>query len=400
MDLKAKIKEKSNITPFFILFAIITIVFIELYFFMAFSYPGIIGNYYSDIRFRIDQGLGGDTYSIFLKPEYFFLTHFGEELGALCVGVYLSLFIIGSVFLVYFLLKRLCPEANRKVLLFASLSSLFLVSICLPYFRNGIYDAYTGSVWHNETYIGMRFFALLFLIVFYDTCDNYLERFSLKSFILQSLLLLFVNWVKPNFIIAFGPAMLVMMIVDIIKAKGKGFGKWILFGVPVLIGALILPFQFLNLFSNTGEVSDSSDSSVIFVPGTPILNGRFPIIGFICAYAFPICTLFMHYEEVKKSKFISVCYLGWFFSLLEYAFLAETGYRSNHGNFSWGLHFFTFLIFVISIAMHLKDRVNLNKNNKKAVVLYNLSRITAGLHFISGIAYFTLIMLGACGYMI
>ncbi len=396
MKLNVKANAKSDITPVVLLIAVFSIAFIALYYFMAASFPGLIGDYFSDIRARIDQGLG-DPYSIFLKPEYFFYNSFGKGLGALLIGVYLSFFVVGSVILVYFLLKRLCSEASKKALLLAALSSLFMVSICIPYLKDGIYDAYTGSVWHNETYLGMRFFAMLFLIVFYDTCENYLERFSLKTFICESVLLLFVNWVKPNFIIAFGPAMLVMMIVDIIKARGKGFVNWILYGVPVLIGALILPFQFLNLFSNTVE---TSDSSIIFVPGTPILDQRFPIIVFLCAYAFPIISFFIHYKEVFKSKFLSVSYLGWVFSLLEYAFLAETGSRSSHGNFSWGLHFFTFLIFVISIALHLKERYTMNVNDKKAVILYKVSRAIAGLHLVCGIGYFILVMLGACGYMV
>jgi hypothetical protein len=42
----------------------------------------------------------------------------------------------------------------------------------------------------------------------------------------------------------------------------------------------------------------------------------------------------------------------------------------------------------------------MNVNDKKAVILYKVSRAIAGLHLVCGIGYFILVMLGACGYMV
>ena len=105
---------------------------------------------------------------------------------------------------------------------------MFVIAIPLT-FDSDLYTVYCGSVWHNESYIGMRFFAVLLLLFFYRKCNQYLNDFTVGDFFIECVLFLIVNWVKPNFTIAFAPAMLVMMIVDIIKAKGKGFVRWIMF---------------------------------------------------------------------------------------------------------------------------------------------------------------------------
>ena len=192
--------------------------------------------------------------------------------------------------------------------------------------------------------------------------------------------------------------MLIMMIADIITAKGNGFSKWVMYGLPVLIGSVVLIFQFLLLFQNTG----SSDSSqVIFVLGDAIKNQRYPVIEFLRTYAFPIYIFVIHRKEFSKSKFHIVCCLGWFFSFLEYAFLAETGFRATHGNFTWGIHFFTFLIFCLGVGYWINDLTsysNSKKSTKKAdksqYVKLIIGGLLLGLHLISGLMYFGFVLLG------
>ena len=253
----------------------------------------------------------------------------------------------------------------------------------------------------------MRFFAILILILFYDSCNRYLERFRFRDFIIQCLLFTAVNIVKPNFIIAFAPAMLVMMIVDIIKAKGKGFWKWIMYGLPVLIGSVPLLFQYSMLFPSGTETAESSH--VIFVLGDAVLSQKFPILEFLTSYAFPISVLILHRKELIRSKFHMVCCLGWFFSFLEFLFLSESGERATHGNFGWGLCFFTFLLFCLSFGYFINDVssylvLRRNKetqlNRPRPSLSLILNSVILFLHLISGLVYFCLIYLGFCAYLL
>ena len=358
--------------------------------------------YYSDIRLRLSMPRG-DSYSLFLVPEFIFCDGLGEPVGAWCNAIYLSFFTVGTIPLVYLLLKKLCPNARKGLLVCGSFASMFVIPIyilLLDSYGGKLYGTYLGSVWHNETSIGMRFFALLVLLFFYDTCDRYLDRFSIKEFFISCLLFSAVNIVKPSFIIAFAPAMLVMMIIDIIIAKGKGFAKWILYGLPVLIGSVVLIYQYFNLFPNT----DSADSShVIVVFGDAIRQQRFPVIEFLRSYAFPIFIFILHRKELMKSKFHLICLLSWLFSFLDFFLLSESGPRSHHGNFTWGIRFFTFLVFCLSIGYFVNDvnnAISKTNMNRKAKLELCLGSILIFLHLISGIYYFIDILLGFCAYVI
>ncbi len=399
----------QNKNRFYIILLALFIVFTELYRRMTIAYKGLFGTYYSDIRMRLDmiaKGSSDETYSLFLIPELFICKTFGETIGAWFTGIYLSIFTVATIILVIFLLKKLCANAEMSMLMKAALACMVVVSIYVPFISERFFGPYTGSVWHNETYIGMRFCALLLLLFFYKTHNRYLEKFTIKEFIIELLLFTLVNCVKPNFTIAFAPSMLVMMIVDIIKAKGKGLVNWMLYGIPVLLGSVVFVFQFSLLFSNT----ESDDGShIVFVLGDAVLNRQFPIITILLAYAFPIAVFVFHYREIIKSKFHLVCYLAWFFSFLEYAFLSESGERMMHGNFGWGLHFFTFLIFCLSVGFlvndlcknkEVKGKSNYDKNNVCEKRIFYTEAVLASLHLMCGLIHFTLVLLGGCAYVI
>ena len=379
----------------FLLFVICTVLFRR----MAISYLGPLGTYYSDINVRLDWGMG-ECYSIFLIPEFYFVELFGMDIGSWLIGIYLSIFVIGTVLLIYALLRKICPNAEMRLLAIFSFVCLLVNPIFIPTISERLFSPYAGSVWHNESYLGMRFAAIMVLLLFFSTCNLYLEKFSWKVFIVESVLFLLVNWVKPNFIIAFGPAMLIMMIVDICKAKGKHFVRWMLYGIPVLIGGLILPVQYLLLFPSSGGGNDGSGggndgSGIAFVFGDFFFSQKLPLLNLILAYSFPVLMFIIHRKEFIKSKFHIVCCLGWFFSFAEFFFLSETGFRRLHENFYWGVRFFTFLIYCLSIGYFISDIQKSRKQKKnKAIDLFFVENMFVLIHLLAGVVYFVLVLLG------
>ncbi|MBO4426773.1 MAG: hypothetical protein J5776_07170 [Clostridiales bacterium] len=367
---------------------------------MAISYPGLLGIYYSDINVRLDMHFYGDSsYSLFILPEFIFVDLFGKSIGAYLIGVYLSIFVVGTVLLVYVLLKKLCPTAKFNHLAVFSFICLIAIPLFIPPFSEKIYGPYVGAVWHNESYLEMRVFALLILLVFFRTNEHYMKAFVLKDFIIECLLFLLVNLAKPNFIIAFAPAMLVMMIIDIIRAGGKGFFNWALYGIPVIVGSLVLPFQYLFLYSG----SDGDDSSVVFILGDFILSQKHPILNIVLSFVLPVMIFVMHRKEFLKSRFHLICLLGWFFSFLQYVFIGETGIRRLHENFYWGVRFFSFVMFCLCIGYfledirkykELKDQNNGNTNSKARAMFFAENMLIIA-YTVAGIVYFALILLGA-----
>ena len=395
-------KQKQYMIPFCVALITLYIVCAVLFYRMAISYQGIGGTYWSDVSIRIEQFWAGEkTYSLFIYPEYFFATSFDLSIGSVFIGLYLAAFVVGTVLLIFVLLKRLCPNVSLGLLAAISFVSVFVMPINVPVLSEYIYNSYCGSVWHNESYLGMRFFALLVLLFFLKTNESYLKTFSPKEFALGCVLVFIVNFVKPNFIIAFAPALLVMMIVDIAKAKGSGFFRWLLYGASVLVGCLILPFQYLLLFN---EAETNEDPGVIFVLGDFILCQKHPLLNILFALMFPIIVFIIHRKELVRSKFHMVCLLAWVFAWLEYAFLAEGGSRYGDENFSWGLQLFTFVVFCLSLGFYSNDlqsylNTRREKPPKKKNIMLFVESILLALHLYCGILYFFAVFFGKCGFL-
>jgi phosphatidylglycerophosphate synthase len=67
--------------------------------------------------------------------------------------------------------------------------------------------------------------GLLVLAQYFTMRKNYLNHISLRDMVIFTVLLIFVNYAKPNFIIAFAPAMLIFLIADLSNTSGKKFGR-------------------------------------------------------------------------------------------------------------------------------------------------------------------------------
>ena len=89
----------------------------------------------------------------------------------------------------------LIPAGPLVTLTLIDFAFSFVCILAIPFFipimSERIFSPYAGSVWHNESYLGMRFMAVLILLNFYRTNETYLKRFSLKDFFISSLLFLY-----------------------------------------------------------------------------------------------------------------------------------------------------------------------------------------------------------------
>ena len=134
---------------------------------------------------------------------------------------------------------------------------------------------------------------------------------------------------------------------------------------------------------------------------------KHPIINLLFAIAFPVFMFIIHRKEFIKSKFHMVCSLGWVFAFLEFFFMSETGIRRGHENFYWGVRFFTFLVFCLSIGYFInylrayrmnKKKNSADKENSKrnsTISLFFVENMFVLLHLLAGLVYFILVVLGS-----
>lgn len=376
------------------------------YYRMAIMYSSSLGTYFSDLPNHIASGVNGTGYSIVELAYGLIVNKLG--LGNKTIGVFISFMTVGTTFLTYLLMRKIAPETNRFVLHVLAFVCMFVMPFYLPKINEFRYlGLQCGTIWHNTTYTGMRLAAILLFVFYYDWINHYLERFNAKDFILFTVLLCIVNMMKPNFIVAFGPAMLAVMIGDIIHSKGKGIKNWFAFGIPVLLSLVILIYEYKLLFP--AEEASSSGSAIGFSIAYVLrLRAKHPVASLLQSAAFPLTVLIYNRKELIKDRFFRISWLTWLSGLVEFLFIHEEGFRKDHGNLSWGYSFCIYLVFLVSLSWFLKnvkvfyeeyqkdkDVKSYFINHKKDCIYLMLSAFFLLWHLYCGLEYFWLMLHGA-----
>lgn len=212
----------------------------------AVRYAGALGNYASDLPQHISFGLSGQGYSLLYKIIGLLAGTFGTE----SVCAFESLLVV----LTWYFAARLIEKISgfySTVSLYVSLGLIFLTTINIP----GIYSFYyINSIitqpWHNITYIGMRLFAVLTIFFFTDLYRSYPSQICLKDYLPVSLFLFLSACMKPNFLLSFSLALLIVLIADFAKdsRRAQNLRKYVIMGSTVFPSIAVLYLQSRSLY--------------------------------------------------------------------------------------------------------------------------------------------------------
>lgn len=212
------------------------------------------GIYLSDLYPHISSALRGGGYSL-LSVVY-------RGLYALCGDITLILIVLaaaelGFAILLGTVMKRILEK--KLFLLIGSwrclgflccLSAKFMFRCFLLVFYK---TSFVTQPWHNQTYLLMRIPALLSVLYYFKLEKKYLQHLGLREAVVFTLLLSLTNAIKPNFILFFSLMMLVYLMIDFVRTRGKGGGQIIKFGSCVLFSLGVVLWQSTVLFPSGGE---------------------------------------------------------------------------------------------------------------------------------------------------
>ena len=389
-------KHKKVIIPLIMLFLTASVLYITFFTFENFIRGALFSDFPAHIQVSL-EGLGYSLMHFIIKMVYLFKN--SEVLLSLVMSAMTVMTAVLTAVLINTVINLLSGSSKTKLSIenyaffyLISLSLLFSASIYIPYFWPHIY--FNGSIatqpWHNSTYSIMRLFATPTVIYYFKIETTYLKNgFSIKELLLFTVFLSLVNFAKPNFILTFGVAMLLMLIFDFLRSKGKSFFKALLFGSCVIVSLVPVLFQYGVLFN---EESGSSVSVNFSLLTQRLFSKTFPFL-LISNFLFPIVStiIILVYKHTSKETLSTrILAEGWLFSLVSFLqsnVLSETGLRANHGNFTWGEKYFSLLLFIICFSYIIKIALD----NKK----YYFSLLLYMPHFVTGVLYFLFIN----GYM-
>lgn len=366
----------------------------RLFCMQAYEYPGALGNHVSDLPAHIRFGIEGRGYSLL----YIIIGVLARTFGYEAVCVFESVLVV----LTWYCAVRLIEKVSgfySIVSLYVSLGLIFLTTINLP----GIYGFYyTGSIitqpWHNITYIAMRLFAVLTVSCFIDLYKNYPGCVRLRDYALVSIFLFLSACMKPNFLVSFSLALLIVLIVDFAKDRRRweNLRNYVIIGSTVFPSLAVLYLQSRILYpQGIGGGEETSGLALAWFPGFFSQGVGTTVLKLILCLAFPVIVLAMNKGGSRMDRFIVLLYLV---SFAIVNLLHETGPRQNHGNFYWCIYGAGYLLFLISASLFLKNWREGFPEGRKSALVYKISCAALfACHVISGLFYFNLLLRGS-GY--
>lgn len=356
-------------------------------------YNQALGVFPSDLGAHIAAALdSGNLQYTITKPVFrFVFRYMGGNLG---IAVFLSAIIV----ITFFATKRLLDfyldyeEKDSFEIYIIAILLNFVLAVYIPfihgYWNVGVQEP---TEWHNSTYIIMKLFGMAALLLYFKIEEKYLSGISKKDWILFCIYLTITNSVKPNFILAFAPAMLFFLIIDFSKHYRDRYAvaNMIIFGCAVLVSLTVLLWQSYVLYGQ--ETGDG-----IRIGFADMLSRwhRWPLISLIQSAAFPLFILISNIKEIFGDKKHLFAWIMNGIALAQYLFLHEIGSRAEHGNFDFGYSFTLMLVFASSISIIYKQR----KNHSRSKLYFASGYLLFTLHAAAGMIYFIKLLRGGSYY--
>ena len=169
------------------------------------------GLYESDLPYHIEMALDGWGYS--LTAIVYRLLSLLPASNHL-IAVFLSLCTIAAI-LVTQKWVSLCVQ-NKWIAFGISLASGFVMAFFIRAVQYSRYFGYQcGSIWHNSTYIVMKVFAAATFFLYCVIAKRYGKKFTWKDWAFFAILLAVTTATKTSFVLAFAPAALLMLGIDL-----------------------------------------------------------------------------------------------------------------------------------------------------------------------------------------
>lgn len=364
-----------------------------------------ISDYPAHIQFALD----GEYYSIIgVIIQFLYGITGNTKLIALFMGFIIAMTCVGIRYMLTTLIRPDgnksdvgCTALRRNVLTFFSYGAVFISALNIPgkapfYMLTDLngstvwdgaisFGTFLSQPWHNSTYTGMRFLAIPTIAIFVRLWKKK-DKILIREYLLLFVLLTLTNLNKPNFIIAFAPAVLIFCIWDLIAWKEHKLTDYIGIAISFVLSMIVLFFQYKVLYQSDG------DNSVIINPVRLVTYFKDGYLWFalLANYTFPFIVTIISLICKRKNKTLLLAWLFNLVTFIEWMFLEELGSRASHGNFGWNMPLAGLTLFIVCFA----ELVELYKTDTKYKWILNIATGILAIHFINGFMYFGIVYNG------
>ena len=288
----------------------------------------------------------------FLYPLLAYGAHLllpNKNLIAVQLNVAIFFFVALAILLHTLLVKK---DASIRESIVVSVLALMLMIVApvniIPLRPGGMYFGYVSiTVYHNANIALCRPLALLH---FYLTLRLLFKPETIskgQKYVAISLLAILVTLAKPNYALAFVPALGLWLAWQTYRSgnlKGN-LRLLLLLSVPF---ALVILWQYLftYLFPNP----DIEPATVQLMPFAAYRAHALHLIPkLLLSIPFPVAALVLFWNRLKEDRGVIFTTIFWVIGVIITYLLVETGARLSHGNFLWTGQIVQFIMFVVLV---------------------------------------------------
>ena len=303
------------------------------------------------------------------------------------VSALLALVTAGTVLLTEKLIRVLpgTEDMPSWMVYITSIIFNFSMGFYVPFINKQHYIGYqSGNMWHNSTYIFMRLFAVLTVILFVKLYTKAKDGIDPKTWILFSLSMLLSTAFKASFFTVFAPFLAIVLLIDLCSRR-LPFGRVFVLALSVIPSFVAMLIESLVMF-NTAD-----DNRIIIAPfKTFSLRGDHPKVTLILSVAFLLTVVAANLNKIFKDRCFLYGLIFYCVGFVETFLLAETGERSLDSNFMWGYSSALFFVFIVAFVRAYGSF----RENKKLLPVFTVQSLVLLWHAISGVWHFVLLLQG------
>lgn len=336
------------------------------------------------------QGMIYSTASLLIGPAY----GLGGRWG---IAGLLALFHLAAVAVFARGLRAAVPGWSCPARLLISLVINFAQAVWMP--RGGYWYQGTviGTVYHNTTYIMLVPFALLAMLAFYRAWQSMTGKLNLRAWGLYTVLLTLATSFKASLVFAFAPALLLLLIADLVRTRGKNLRQEILMGCSVLPSIALCLIQANVLFADA-----DSGMKLIFTVDFDrhaMLWGPFneaAVLGLLRSFVFVVAVGLLFGRQAWRNFRYRFSLLVFVVAMAEALLLVESGERLYHANLWWGpfICYWVFLLESVSVWLRGCAHWKAGDRSGRLGVRLTVCGVALGWHILSGFCFLVLLMQG------
>lgn len=329
-------------------------------------------------------------------PLFHFLSFYVSRIVPIGIG-YSAVFVTAvfltatSVLINLILTRTLKERFSGGFILFLTVLLAWVHSIYIPFLCKFPCLGQSGpNLWHTPTTIVVKplalacFFGVVGLIE-----DRRLQR-NTWAMILAAAMCLLSTLAKPNFVMAFFPAVGIYLLIR----HTRRFDLYWKTGLIFLPTMLLILYQFLSTFSLGGGPSTRERDRIFFdFLGVWRLYVRNVPVSIMLGTAFPLSVLAFRFRNSLRDPFQL---LGWIMMLVALAqactLAEEIKYRDM--NFGWGYTISLTIVFVNAAVELFRWMAEPGRRGVRAILGMAFCSIVFAFHVASGIYYFGRIIAG------